>query len=318
MSGSLDGESGMKHGLKLRHVEAFVEIARHGSLKAAADALNLTQPAISKTLKELEDRLGARLLDRDRSGAALTAAGALFLPSAQVSLDALRQGLARIDANRTEGPRRFAVGALPSVAARVLPAAALRFAEAAPDVTLVFEDGPHGYLVDRLRSGALDLVVGRTGSPETMRGVSFAQLYVEPVVFAARPGHPLAAAARYDQIADWPVIYPVEGAAIRRLVDDLMIAHGATAPRRRIETVSTAFAREVARRSDAIWIISEGVAAPDIRDGLLARLPLAAGLSAGPVGAMTRADDEPSPVLTTFRRALVSAAAELGLSPVPE
>lgn len=306
----------MKHGLKLRHVEAFVEIARRGSLKEAADALALTQPAISKTLRELEERLGARLLDRDRSGVALTEAGKGFLPSAEASLGALRLGLARIDASRTAGPRRFAVGALPSVAARVLPAAALRFAEAAPDVTLVFEDGPHGYLVDRLRDGALDLVVGRTGPPETMRGVAFAQLYAEPVVFAARPGHPLAGAARYDQIAEWPVIYPVESAAIRRRVDDLMIAHGVPAPRSRIETVSTAFAREVARRSDAIWIISEGVAAPDIRDGLLVKLPLDAGFSAGPVGAMTRVDDEPSPALTAFRRALAAAAEELGLSPV--
>ena len=116
----------MKHGLKLRHVEAFVEIARRGSLKEAADALALTQPAISKTLRELEERLGARLLDRDRSGVALTEAGKGFLPSAEASLGALRLGLARIDASRTAGPRRFAVGALPSVAARVLPAAALK------------------------------------------------------------------------------------------------------------------------------------------------------------------------------------------------
>lgn len=305
----------MKHGLKLRHIEAFVEIARRGSFKDAADALHLTQPAISKTLKELEERIGASLLTRDRSGVALTAEGLLFLPSAEESLGALRQGLARIDAAATAGPRRFAVGALPSVAARVLPVAALRFAEAAPDAVLVFEDGPHDYLVDRLRGGALDLVVGRMGPAGTMRGVAFTQLYSEPVVFAARPGHPLAARARYADLADWPLIFPVERAAIRGQVEGLLLANGVTPPAQRIETVSTAFAREVARRSDAIWVISEGVAAPDIRDGLLVTLPLATGLSAGPVGAMTRADEAPGAALTAFRRALRGAADELGLSP---
>lgn len=305
----------MKHGLKLRHIEAFVEIARRGSFKDAADALHLTQPAISKTLKELEERVGAALMTRDRSGVSLTSEGSLFLPSAEESLGALRQGLARIDAAAASGPRRFAVGALPSVAARVLPVAALRFATAALDAVLVFEDGPHDYLVDRLRTGALDLVVGRMGPPETMRGVAFTQLYSEPVVFAARPGHPLAARARYADLADWPLIFPVERAAIRGQVEGLLLANGVTPPAQRIETVSTAFAREVARQSDAIWVISEGVAAPDIRDGLLVTLPLATGLSAGPVGVMTRADEAPAAALNAFRRALRDAADELGLSP---
>ena len=132
-------------------------------------------------------------------------------------------GLSRI---RDGGPSRIAVGALPSVAARVLPLASQKFASLLPDATLYFEDGPHVFLMDRLRRGALDLVVGRMGPPASMKGVSFVQLYSETVAFVVRPDHPLAGTARLSDLQHWPVIFPSEGSAIRPLVDRLLTAEG--------------------------------------------------------------------------------------------
>ncbi len=65
--------------IKFRHLVCFLEVARQGSLARAADALAVSQPAISKTLKELEDLLEASLFERGKSGASLTEAGVAFL-----------------------------------------------------------------------------------------------------------------------------------------------------------------------------------------------------------------------------------------------
>ncbi len=299
--------------IKIRHISAFVEITRRGSLKQAAEVIHLTQPAISKTLKELEDILDTRLLDRDRAGIRLTPAGEVFQQFAEMSLGALQQGISGVDQIRKGGGGRILVGALPSVAARVLPHAAQSFAELAPDTVLEFEDGPHGYLTDRLRTGALDVLVGRLGVPETMTGLSFTQLYSEQVVFAVRPDHPAITVDLPGDLAQWPVIYPGPRSAIRPLVDRLMFALGVGELPRRIETVSGAFGRERALSTDDIWIISEGVVAMDIARGRLAKVPMDTSLTAGPVGVMTRADEEMPPAVRLFRLALNAAVDTLGL-----
>ncbi len=83
----------MDRRIKFRHVQCFVEIARERSLKNAAEKLYLTQPAISKTLKELEEIVGATLMLRNRSGVSLTKEGEVFLHFSQMSLASLQQGL---------------------------------------------------------------------------------------------------------------------------------------------------------------------------------------------------------------------------------
>lgn len=69
----------MDRRIKFRHLNAFSTIARAGSLKRAAEQMNLTQPAISKALKELEEIIGVVLLARSRAGVQLTAEGEIFL-----------------------------------------------------------------------------------------------------------------------------------------------------------------------------------------------------------------------------------------------
>lgn len=299
--------------IKFRHVQCFVEIARHRSLKRAADRLFLTQPAISKTLKELEDILGAQLLNRSRAGVTLTREGDVFLQFAEMSVGALQQGIDGVGQVSAAGGQTLTVGALPSVAAWLLPVVVREMAEVAPDVVLRVSDGPHAYLVDRLRQGALDLVIGRLGAPETMQQLSFTQLYNEHVEFVVRPGHPILNDPRLERIAEWPVVYPSPGSAILPLVERFLIANGMGDLPRKIETVSGAFGRVHVRNSDAVWIISAGVVANELAEGRLVRLPIDTALTRGPVGLMARPDEDPSPPQRLFRIAVNRALEELGL-----
>ncbi len=159
----------MDRRIKFRHLEAFSAIARAGSLKQAAEQLHLTQPAMSKTLKELEGILGVSLMERGRAGIALTEQGGIFLQFAEQSTAALRHGLRSVRAGGPAGSR-LRIGGLPSVASTLLPAAVLAFVRDNPDTALELHEGTHEDMTGRLRSGRLDLVVGRLGRPQTMRG----------------------------------------------------------------------------------------------------------------------------------------------------
>lgn len=303
----------MDRRIKIRHLQALTEIIRQGSLKRAAERLYLTQPAISRTLAELEDILGAELLTRGRGGIALTPQGEYFHGFAQSSLSALEQGLSGIDEAGREGAMQLRIGALPSVAARLMPAVVDEVAQLAPDMRLTIADGAHGHLTALLLDGALDLVIGRLAEPDAMRGISFTQLYLEDVAAVVRPGHPILADPDLRHLGEYPVIYPPHSAAIRPHVERLLIANGVTVPRRRIETVSGAFGRVYTRQSDAVWFISSGVVARDVADGRLMRLDLGTGLTAGPVGLMERAGAPDSPVRQIVMQAVGRAMARLGL-----
>lgn len=287
--------------IKFRHVQCFVEIAREKSFKRAAEKLYLTQPAMSKTLRELEELVGTRLLSRSRSGVELSDQGAVFLHFAQLSLSSIEQGLRGIAQEGRALRDTLSVGALPSVAAWLMPAASADFVARAPNATLQVMDGPHGYLVELLRTGQLDLVIGRMGAADSMQGISFTQLYTEQVAIVVRPGHPLLLAPDLRRIGEWPIIYPPEGSAIRPLVEGLMIAHGVDSLPNCIESVSGAFGRIYARQSDAVWIISRGVVARDIQEGLLVSLPVDMSLTLGAVGLMTRAGEQLSTVQRVFQ-----------------
>ncbi|WP_422374090.1 pca operon transcription factor PcaQ [Roseibium sp.] len=300
--------------IKFRHIQCFVEIARERSLKLAADKLHLTQPAISKTLKELEEIIGASLMSRNRAGIQLTRQGKVFLHFAQISLASLQQGLDGVEREGGSARETLKVGALPTVAASFMPPVVREFAAMAPDVMLQIMDGPHGYLIERLKLGELDLVIGRLGRPDAMEGVSFTQLYSEQVDLIVRAGHPLLDNPDIKKVIDWPVIYPPEGAAIRPLVERLMIANGVGEIPNKIETVSGAFGRIYTRNTDAVWIISSGVVQNETADGHLVRLPFETDITKGPVGLMTRPDTQPGAAEQLFRLAVQSVIEDQGLT----
>ena len=147
--------------IKIRHIQAFVEITRQGRMNRAAEALYLTQPAMSRTLKELEEIVGQPLLIRSRAGVTLTPQGKVFLHFARMSLAALRRGFDGVAQVERRGRSLLSVGLLPSVAAWLMPEVVREAELALPELALRILDGPHTYLIERLRSGDLDLVIGR-------------------------------------------------------------------------------------------------------------------------------------------------------------
>lgn len=297
--------------LKLRHLRSLVAIAEHGSLVRAADALAVTQPAVSKTLAELEDIVGQRLLERHRKGIELTSAGRLLLRYAGSSLRTLREGLDRVARERGADAPVVAIGALPNVAASLLPPALIRVTGDLPEVRLRVRSGSNAQLIALLRQGELDVVIGRLAEPSEMQGLSFEQLCTEPLVFCVRPGHPLARRRRLpaEALLAHRLVLPEAGTRIREPADRYFVAAGLPLPGQTIETIDASFGRRYVLLGDAVWCVPLGVVEEDLREGLLVRLPLDTAATAGPVGLTLRTDRMPSDALQRVLAEIRTAAA---------
>lgn len=306
--------------IKFRHLQCFLEVARQRSVVKAADALAISQPAVSKTIRELEDALDVKLFDRSRRGNALTRFGEVFLRYAGASVTALRQGVDSITQVRMRGETTITVGVLPTVAARIMPAAVCRFKEDGVESNVTLITGPNTMLLGRLRVGELDLVVGRLAEPAQMTGLTFTHLYSERVTFAVRPGHPLLKEDPVDltRIGDYTVLMPPGGSTLRPNVDRFLIAHGVAAIGDRIETDSIPFGQVYVRATDAVWIISHGVIAREVEAGDLVELPVDTSEALGPVGLTFRADTPPSPNMHLFMNAIRSVTDPLQETATPD
>lgn len=289
----------MHSAIKLRHLRAFLDIAANGSLTAAARAQGVTQPALSRSLAELEDLLGARLFLRQGRRLHLTEAGAGFREAASRGLQMLDAGAAALRPGAAAG--RLRVGVLPTAAGQLFPRVALAFAERAPQVTLAVETGPHSHLVALLRAGEIELMIGRMPAAEDMAGLRFDHLYEDRIALVARAGHPLIGQRAEVALAACPLILPPQSALIRRPVEDYLLARDL---RRQpmLETAALAVGRGVLMASDAMWFISHGVVADEIARGALVEWPTGAASLAGAVGLTRRQADAPNVALDLLVR----------------
>lgn len=298
--------------IRIRHLNCFVETARLASLSAAAEALGISQPAASKTIRELETILGVDLFDRSRRRLALTTAGKVF----QQHVGNALTGLSRAEDLVRNAPREksiLRIGALPTAATRLMPEAALDFTKAFPDCSLRVSTGPNWMLLSQLRAGQLDMVVGRMAGATAMEGLSFRPLMSETIVAAVRPGHPLIGVDDpWSQFGHFPLMLPPPGAVIAPIVKAQLHAHGMTHPDAAFESVSLAFGRAIVGASDTIWIISRGVVEVELSLGTLTEIGFEDGLLGAPVGISMRQNDPVSREQLGLVEALVARGDDAG------
>lgn len=268
--------------LKLRHLEAFLAVAETGTISAAARAQNVSQPAMSKTLSDLEAQLGTLLFERTGRRAILTAGGEVFRGHAVASLQSLEAGcrVLRVPAHTD----LVKVGVLPTVAGGFFPSVALEFYAQRPDARIAVMTGPNRYLIDLLRSGKIDLMIGRIPSSKDMPGLAFEHLYDEPIELVARAGHPAFGLDPAQILSEFPLILPNPGAIIRQSVDQYLSALGLSSLRPALETVALPVALTMLESSDMLWFISRGVVERELKNGSLVALDMKADYMSGAVG----------------------------------
>lgn len=297
--------------VRFRHLRTFIEVARQKSVGRAADVLGVTQPAVTKTIRELEEILDKRLFEKEGRSVKITRYGEVFLRHAGASVAAVQQGIDSLSRINTGVPIR--IGALPTVSARIMPAIIEQFLAEGTDNPVRVVTGENQVLLDQLRTGTLDLVLGRLAAPDQMTGLSFEYLYSEQVRFVVRENHPLLSDANFDfaRIREFPVLMPTAGSVIRPFVDRYLLAHGMAELPRTIETVSDAFGRAFVSDTDAVWVISEGVVVREVAEGRLRFLPVDTTETRGAVGLTTREGAAETAALDIISQTVRAVAGEL-------
>ena len=192
---------------KFHHLRDFVAIARAKSARGAARVLGLTQPALSRSLNELEQEIGTNLFERHARGMALTPAGERFLVRAQAALEEVRRGFE--EAGQTSGTMQGSVTvALASAPVLVmLPLAFPLFRRACPDVKLRIVEGLFPAVEPMLRDGRLDFYIGPRPERALGQGYRVDLLFANQRVVMARKGHPLRTARSLNDLlaSEWIV-----------------------------------------------------------------------------------------------------------------
>lgn len=206
--------------VNLRQIRAFVAVARLGSFTRAAEALHLTQPALTVQIRGLEEVLEARLFDRTTRSVTLTRVGLTLLPAFERMIGDLESVIdeARDIAAMKRGVVRIAV--LPSVAAAILPRAISSFRDRHPGAAFIVHDLVADRVIEKLRDGSADMgITGGEVIPPDMRLIFRKRDDFNAIVPRS---HPLAARATLtrDDILAHPLVALHPATSVRRVVDD--------------------------------------------------------------------------------------------------
>ncbi|EHQ8318140.1 LysR family transcriptional regulator [Salmonella enterica] len=277
--------------IRLRHLHTFVAVAQQGTLGRAAETLNLSQPALSKTLNELEQLTGTRLFERRRLGAQLTVPGEQFLTHAVKVLDALNAAGQALNRKEDASADVVRVGALPTAALGILPAAIGRFHQQQKSTSLQVATMNNTMLLAGLKSGEIDLGIGRMSDPELMGGLNYELLFLESLKLVVRPGHPLLQETiTLSRVMEWPVVVSPKGTVPRQNAEALLQSQGCKMPAGCIETLSASLSRQLTVDYDYVWFVPSGAVKEDLRQATLVSLPVPTQSAGEPIGILTRVD----------------------------
>lgn len=266
----------LRKSLTIRHIRVIAALAELKLVARVADSLNVTQPAVSKQIGELEGIVGAPIVTRERNRLHLTAIGRRLAEHARQVLNQIDRAAFDIEAMSSGVSGAVTIGVVASVAPIVLPEALSLLKRSAPETSVSIIEGHFVSLYPQVESGGMDLLIARVWQPQELSGVEQRLLFSEPIVVVAGRAHPLAEHIVVDwtQTTEWPWILPQANSVARRAVDALFAENGLVTPSNTISSLSLALNLEIMRNMPAIGLFPESIAKVHVARGDIAVLPL--------------------------------------------
>ncbi len=240
-----------------RRIQLFLAAARRGSLTEAAAELEISQPALSKSIKALEKSLGVRLLERGRFGVTPTPYGEALLAHGSAMESELRNAVSEIDALKGATRGHVLLGCGPTEATRLLPMALLRLMKTHPELKVSVLYGLNESLMPWVKQGEVDFALSSVPSRPTDPDLVHDHLFVESGAVVARAGHPLARRRSVSpaELTQQRWVLPRRRELERLAFDDLFIANQLIPPEAAVETTSTVLMKSLVMQSDILTFI---------------------------------------------------------------
>jgi DNA-binding transcriptional LysR family regulator len=283
--------------MELRVVDYFVTVAEQGSLRGAAQRLGVTQPALTKAIRRLEDEAGVVLFDRRARGVVLTVYGRALLRHARNLRASLEEAREELAALKDGIAGRVRVGAGPSWQREVLPEAIAAFRAARPQVRIEVTGGMDDRLKALLRAGELDLVLAATPDAAPIEpDLDRVALMTDEYRVIARRGHPLRAREPLElaPLLDFPWILPGPRSTLVDRLRTIFRANGLPAPEVAVETDIAGLKMRLMRDADYLSFHAMGQL-QELGEPAIQPLAVPAASWRRAAGIITRHGTEPNP-----------------------
>jgi LysR family nitrogen assimilation transcriptional regulator len=255
-----------------RSLRYFQAVAEFGSVSRAAEALRISQPAVSRQVSRLEAELGRSLFVRHGHGVTLTESGRTLLERSQIILRHIEQARSDVRSGNAEMSGIVTI-AVPPAAGLFLVPALLERCSVYPNISLKVLAGYSGYIQEWLARGAADLACLHDPSPQ--RDYRITPLIREEVFLVGRPGtFPFRRPyVRTEDLSRVPMILPSRPNASRRLLDSSISARG-LALNIKMEVDDTSIIRALLKKGAGFSLLTQGAFRSEVEHGELAAMPL--------------------------------------------
>lgn len=290
------------------HMRALIALADHGSYAAASAATGLAQPSLHRAISDLSLALRRALVERRGRGVAMTEDGWRTARAFRLARSELEAGLAELASLLGRETGRIVIGAMPLSRARILPAAVGVFHREHPDVVVEILEGSFHELIEPLRDGAIDLMIGALRDPSLGPDIEQHVLFADQPVVIGRKGHPLTSAAIAD-MARYPWIVPARGTPLRRAWER-MFAGVDPQPSVPIECGSAMVIRQLLIGSDFLTLLSPDQVAVELEAQWVEVLAQTPPELSRIIGMTCRSGWRPTAILSRFIRILRQQAGQ--------
>jgi DNA-binding transcriptional LysR family regulator len=296
--------------LKTRQLLLLVALAEEGNIHRASQVLNMTQPAASKLLKDLEDVLEVSLFERLPRGMRPTWYGETMIRHARVALASLNQAHDEVEALKAGRFGQVSLGAITAPGLTLLPPAVALVKQEHPSLRVSLQIENSDVLLERLSHNKLDMLVARLFAQHDKSDLRYEVLAEESVCAITRPGHPLLSVhglTLRDVVgAGW--ILPPAGSVLRHRFELMFQEVGLEAPINLIETSALLFTTKMLQQSDMIGVVASDVARYYAAHGIVSILPMALPCHMDSFGIIIRTDRLLSPAAKVMLKALKASA----------
>ena len=295
--------------IRLRHMVVAATIAHRGSIREASAVLHLTQPAMSRSLAELERILGVQLFDRGPKGMTVTAAGAPLITHMQMVTSEVGSLLRHAEEIVGGGRGEVRVGTLLAGTADILPSAVFEVTRRLPDVQVEISEGTPDRLHENLMSGQVDFVIGRVTPLASMPGVEVEPLYDDDVQVVCTPSHARSGhRGRLADLVDDAWILPPRDTSLRQQIEAAFVRECSRTPSNVTVCVAPVPLRALVLRGEHLTVVPSGIFTDDFERDALVSLQVDIEGASVPVGIITRSGGELPASARTLMEALRHAA----------
>lgn len=297
--------------VKLSALECLVAVVDTGSIHAAARKAGVSQPALTKVLRALEEELGVQLVVRTTRGSAPTEYGRALYRRARIVAGEIGRARQEIGQMRGRMAGEVAFSVAPVATLGLLPAAVREFRRLHPAVKLRIFDGPLPAAIAQLRGGEIELALGSLTRHWPKREFRIERLLSYETAVVARPAHPLAGARSLKELAGADWAHAGARGSVGIFTEETFAQHGLTPPQPALECGSFAALLAVLASDDLLAMLPRPfVELPQLK-GVLVRVPVREKTAASAIGLVSRADAPLTPAAQALAEQIRIAAKRL-------